>query len=351
MEMDKITRIKKVSSEAMDEARAHIDRLAKPLGSLGRLEEYAIKLAGIRGYMGCAIRKSGVLVFAADNGIHEEGFSSVPQSVTAAQAVNIANGTSGVGVFAAQSGSEVWVYNVGMKETPASDAIKDICVRRGTANMTKGPAMTREECEKAFEEGFNAARKHTDCDILGIGEMGICNTSTSSAVLSVIAGLPVKEVTGRGCGLTDEQYDRKVEAIRKAISVNNPDKSDVFDVISKVGGLDIAAMTGAYFGAAFTSTPVVIDGFISAVAALCAYRLNERIADYMFASHRSAEKGYDAAIKRLHLKPALDLEMRLGEGSGCPLMFSLLNSSLLMVDNMAKITTAGLSHKDLVDNR
>lgn len=342
--MERIKQIKKLSRSAMAEAKEYIDSLAKPLGSLGKLEEYAVRLAGIRGYMGCPFRKSGILVFASDNGIHEEGISPLPQSVTATEAMNIANGKAGVSVFAKQTGSEIFVYNVGIKDNITDKNIIDVNIKHGTENIVKGPAMSRDDCLKAFKIGFQAALDHSDCDVLGIGEIGICNTSISSAILSVLAEIPVREATGYGAGCTEEQYQKKLECIKKAIETNRPVKKDVFDVLSKIGGFDIAAMTGAFIGAAYTSTPAVIDGFISAVAALCAYRLNEFAIDYMFASHRSAEPGYSAVIKQLQLEPAISLDMSQGEGSGCPLMFNILNASLMMVENMSKLTTARINN-------
>lgn len=349
--LDNAKKIKKLSQSAMQEAKAYIDKLSKPLGSLGLMEEYAIKLAGIRGYMGCPVDKYGVLVFAADNGVHEEDITPVPQAVTLTQAENIAKNVSGVSAFASLLNCDVKVFDIGMKTTSGNSAIADIKIKNGTDNIANGPAMTREECVKAIEAGFKAAVDNAEYDILGVGEMGICNTTTAAAILSVLANLPVKEVTGRGAGIDDEMLAKKIATIKKAITTNKPDKNDVIDVIAKVGGLDIAAMAGAFLGAAFTSTPVVIDGFISAVAALCASRINELAADYMFASHKSAEPGYSKAIDMLGLKPALDLGMRLGEGSGCPLMFNILNASLVMVDNMATLDTVGLSAKALVDIR
>ena len=349
--MEKYKAIKPLDHSAMEEAQRYIDGLAKPIGSLGELEKYAVRLAGIRGYMGCPFRKGGVLVFAADNGVHEESITPVPQAVTAMQSIGIARGVSGVGVFAKQAGSDVFVYNVGIAQPVEHERITDVNIMRGTNNMVKGPAMSREQCLQAFETGFQAAVDHAECDILGIGEMGICNTTTSSAVLSVLTGLSAEEVTGKGAGIDEEMFARKISCIKKAIAVNQPDQTDVFDVLSKVGGLDLAAMTGAFLGAAYCATPVVIDGFISVVAALCAVRLNPIVADYMFASHASYEIGYAHAIREIGLQPPLHLNMRLGEGSGCPLMFYLLNASLRMTDEMEKLDSVGLNDDTLVDIR
>lgn len=336
---------------AMIEARERVDSLSKPLGSLGQLEEYAVKLAGIRGYMGGTLAKRAVLVFAADNGIYEQGITPVPQAVTPMQTINIANGIAGVNALAAQAGAEVFVYNVGIAEDISRKNIIDARVMNGTNDMTRGPAMTRGQCERAMKAGYDAAASHADCDVLGLGEMGICNTSTTAAVAAVLLGKSVEDLTGRGAGITDEQYEKKVAAVKRAIEVNSPDPNDPIDVIAKVGGLDIAAMAGAYLACAHDRVPVVIDGFISACAALVAQRIAPMSADYMFASHKSYEQGYSAISEALGLRPALTLEMRLGEGSGCPLMFYILEASLRVLEDMGTFAEGSIDPSEFVDLR
>lgn len=336
---------------AMIEARGRVDSLSKPLGSLGQLEEYAVKLAGIRGYMGGTLAKRAVLVFAADNGIYEQGITPVPQAVTPMQTINIANGIAGVNALAAQAGAEVFVYNVGIAEDISRKNITDVRVMNGTNDMTRGPAMTRGQCERAMKAGYDAAAAHADCDVLGLGEMGICNTSTTAAVAAVLLGKSVEELTGRGAGITDEQYEKKVAAVKRAIEVNSPDPNDPIDVVAKVGGLDIAAMAGAYLACAHDRVPVVIDGFISACAALVAQRIAPMSADYMFASHKSYEQGYSAISEALGLRPALTLEMRLGEGSGCPLMFYILEASLRVLEDMGTFAEGSIDPSEFVDLR
>ena len=336
---------------AMIEARERVDSLSKPLGSLGQLEEYAVKLAGIRGYMGGTLAKRAVLVFAADNGIYAPGITPVPQAVTPMQTINIANGIAGVNALAAQAGAEVFVYNVGIAEDISRKNIIDARVMNGTNDMTRGPAMTRGQCERAMKAGYDAAASHADCDVLGLGEMGICNTSTTAAVAAVLLGKSVEDLTGRGAGITDEQYEKKVAAVKRAIEVNSPDPNDPIDVIAKVGGLDIAAMAGAYLACAHDRVPVVIDGFISACAALVAQRIAPMSADYMFASHKSYEQGYSAISEALGLRPALTLEMRLGEGSGCPLMFYILEASLRVLEDMGTFAEGSIDPSEFVDLR
>lgn len=336
---------------AMIDARERVDSLSKPLGSLGRLEEYAVQLAGIRGHMGGSLTKRCVLVFAADNGIYEESITPVPQEVTPMQTINIANGVAGVNALAAHAGTDVFVYNVGVAQPLKRKNIIDALVMHGTNDMAKEPAMTRAQCEKAMKAGYDAVAAHAEYDVIGLGEMGICNTSTTAAVASVLLQKPVGILAGKGAGITDEHYERKIAAIERAIEINSPDPHDVRDVISKVGGLDIAAMTGAYLACAHYKIPVVIDGFISACAALCAQRLVPMSASYMFASHQSEEQGYLPIIKALGLSPALMLNMRLGEGSGCPLMFTILEASLRVLEDMGTFEEGSIDPSGFVDLR
>ena len=223
------TDILPLDESAMTAARGRVDSLSKPLGSLGQLEEYAVRLAGIRGFMGGTLSKRAVLVFAADNGIYKQGITPVPQEVTPMQTVNIANGIAGVNALAAQAGAEVFVYNVGVAQELKRKNIVDVLVMHGTNDMTQGPAMTRAQCEAAMKAGYEAAAAQASCDVIGLGEMGICNTSTTAAVASVLLGKSVAEMTGRGAGITDGQYRKKVAAIERAIAVNGPDAENPVD--------------------------------------------------------------------------------------------------------------------------
>ncbi|MGI6153151.1 MAG: nicotinate-nucleotide--dimethylbenzimidazole phosphoribosyltransferase [Christensenellaceae bacterium] len=339
-----------LDEKAATAARKKIDGLSKPMGSLGRLEEYAVRLAAIRGHAGGLLGKKAVLVFAADNGVHEEGITPVPQAVTASQAKAIANGLAGVSVLAKQAGADVFVFDVGMARAAEESAIIDCAVMRGTNNMAHGPAMTREQCEAAVRVGFDAVKERGEYGALGIGEMGICNTTTAAAVACALLGAGPEEMTGLGAGITDAQYRKKVDTVKKALDVNRPDGRDAIDVLAKVGGLDIAAMAGAFCACACYSIPAVADGFISICAALAAVRMDERVGQVLFLSHKSAEKGYAAIARALGLHAPMDMGMRLGEGSGCPLMFYLLEAALCITDGMGTLeAAAGIGKENLVD--
>ena len=334
--------IKPLDEAAMSAARARQAQLAKPPGSLGRLEELSVQLAGITGKVQCTIEKKHLLVFAADNGVVEEGVSSAPQSVTLQQTVNLTRAKTGASVLAKHFGCGITVCDVGVNADIAEKAVLNRKIAYGTKNIAHGPAMTREQAMTAIRTGMELAQS-TDADVLGIGEMGIGNTTTSSAVLAVLLNAEVEDVTGRGGGITDESFRKKKDVIRRAIAVNHPDRSDVVDVLAKVGGFDIAAMCGAFLGAAATQRPVVIDGVISAVAALCAVRLCPNVRGYLIPSHASYEIGYRLAMDAMALQPMLLLEMRLGEGSGCPLAFEILSAACAVMNHMATFDQAGIN--------
>lgn len=327
--------------DAMAAARARQAQLAKPPGSLGRLEELSVQLAGITGNVHNHMDRKHLLVFAADNGVIAEGVSSSPQSVTLMQTVNLTRAKTGASVLVKHFGGKITVCDVGVNADIRDSAVLNRKIAYGTANMAKGPAMTREQALQAIETGMELAR-NTEADVIGIGEMGIGNTTTSSAVLSVLLDVEPEAVTGRGGGITDESFRKKKDVIRQAIALNRPDREDVIDVLSKVGGFDIAAMCGAFLGAAATHRPVVIDGFISAVAALCAVRLCPNVKGYLIPSHASYEIGYRLAMDAMELKPLFLLGMRLGEGSGCPLAFEVLSAACAIINDMATFDQAGI---------
>ena len=327
--------------EAMDQARQRQAQLAKPPGSLGRLEDLSIQLAGITGKPLNRVEHPHLLVFAADNGVVEEGVSSAPQSVTLMQTVNLTRAKTGASTLAKHFGCGITVCDVGVNADIQEPKVLNKKIAYGTQNIVNGPAMTREQAMTALLTGAELAMQ-TEADAIGIGEMGIGNTTTSSAVLSVLLGVSVEDVTGRGGGITDAGFQRKKEVIQKAIAVNQPDPADVVDVLSKVGGFDIAAMCGAFLGAAATHRPVVIDGFISVVAALCAARLCPNVKAYLIPSHASFEIGYRLAMEELGLEPILLLGMRLGEGSGCPIAFQILDAACAIINDMATFDQAGI---------
>ncbi len=342
--------VKPLDFAAMEEAKKRQAQLAKPPGSLGRLEELSIQLAGITGKVHNKMEKKHLLVFAADNGVVAEGVSSAPRSVTKMQTVNLTRAKTGASVLAKHFGSGITVCDVGVDGDIREPAVLNRKIAYGTQNIAHGPAMSREQAEKAIQIGYELA-VNTDADVLGIGEMGIGNTTTSSAVLAVLLGADVEAVTGRGGGITDKSFAKKKAVIKQAIAVNDPDKNDVVDVLSKVGGFDIAAMCGAFVGAAVSRRPVVIDGFISAVAALCAVRLCPNVRGYLIPSHASYEIGYRLAMDAMNLQPIFLLGMRLGEGSGCLLAFQVLEAACAVINDMATFAEANINDDYLTEIR
>ena len=327
---------------AMTAAEEYQARLAKPPGSLGRLEEISIQLAGITGRVHNALNKKQLLVFAADNGVVAEGVSSAPQSVTKQQTINLTRGKTGAAVLAKHFGCGLTVCDVGVNADIYESAVLNRKIAYGTQNICTGPAMTREQTLQAILTGAEIART-VDADVIGVGEMGIGNTTTSSAVLAVLLGADVEAVTGRGGGITEESFRKKKAVIRTAIEVNRPDRDDVVGVLSKVGGFDLAAMCGAFLGAAAARRPTVIDGLISAAAALCSVRLCPNVRGYLVPSHASFEIGYRLAMEAMDLRPLFDLGMRLGEGSGCPLAFQVLDAACAVINDMATFDEAGIN--------
>ena len=334
--------VQPLDQKAMLAAEAHQARLAKPPGSLGRLEELSVQLAGITGKVHNELPRKQLLIFAADNGVVAEGVSSAPQSVTMQQTINLTRGKTGAAVLAKRFGCGLTVCDVGVNADICESAVLNRKISYGTQNICAGPAMTREQALQAILTGA-AVAENIDADAVGIGEMGIGNTTTSSAVLAVLLGADVDKVTGRGGGITEESFRKKKAVIRTAIAVNRPNRDDVIDVLAKVGGFDLAAMCGAFLGAAASRRAAVIDGFISAVAALCAVRLCPLVHGYLIPSHASFEIGYRLAIEELALRPLFDLGMWLGEGSGCPLAFQVLDAACAVMNNMASFDEADIN--------
>ena len=327
-----IEQIRPLDEDAMAAARERQAQLAKPPGSLAKLEDLSVQLSGITGCVHNRIEKKHLLVFAGDNGVVAENVASAPQSVTLQQTVNLTRAKTGASVLAKHFGCDITVCDVGVNADIKEERVLNRKIAYGTQNIVDGTAMMT---------GAELAMS-TEADVLGIGEMGIGNTTTSAAVLAVLLGADVEDVTGRGGGITDESFLRKKDVIRRAIALNAPDATDVIDVISKVGGFDIAAMSGAFLGAAAARKPVVIDGFISAVAALCAARICPAAVQFMVPSHASYELGYRLAMEQLGLEPMLLLGMRLGEGSGCPLAFEIISAACAVINDMATFDEAGI---------
>ncbi|MCL2574406.1 MAG: nicotinate-nucleotide--dimethylbenzimidazole phosphoribosyltransferase [Defluviitaleaceae bacterium] len=336
---DYVAGIKPLDDVAMKSARNRLDSLLKPLGSLGVLEDIAARLAGISGKMHYDTTKRCVIIMAADNGVIEEGVSAAPQEFTYAQTINFTKGITGINALTKQFGTDIIIVDVGVNGDIDHPSVMKKKIRNGTYNIAKQSAMTRDEAEKAvmvgIEIAIEAAKKGNN--LIGVGEMGIGNTTTAAAVLCALTEIAPEQAAGKGAGLSDEAYAQKIDVIKTALMNNKPNSEDPLDVLTKVGGFDIAAMAGVYIGAAYMRVPVVIDGFISIVAALVAMRLVPLAKEYMFASHASLEQGYRYAADTLGLKPCLHLNMRLGEGSGCPLMFAVMDASCAIMRDMGTL--------------
>ena len=348
-----IVNIKGADKKAMAEAKAYADSLAAPPGSLGKLTDTAVRLSGITGKLKNSMDYERIVVLCADNGVIEENVSSAPKSVTISQAINMTKHLTGMSALANYFGCDVEVVDMGIDADYNCPEIEDRRIRKGTGNIVKEAAMTREEALTAIATGISLAEKAAKdgVDIIGVGEMGIGNTTTSSAVLAALTGCGAEEVTGRGGGITDESFAKKKAVITAALKKHAPDPKDPVDVLSKVGGLDIAAMCGVYLGAAKVRIPVVIDGFISIVAALSAVRLCPAVRDFIFPSHVSEERGYLIAAKELELDPWLTLSMRLGEGSGCPLAFQVVDAACALMSDMATFEKAAINDDYLTEIR
>ena len=345
-----VAAVSPLNEVAMNAARERQAQLAKPPGSLGRLEDLSVQLTGITGQVHNQINTKHLLVFAADNGVTAEGVASAPQSVTLMQTINLTRSKTGASTLCKHFGCGITVCDVGVNANITEPKVLNRKIAYGTQNIVTGPAMSRAQAISAILTGAELAI-NTEADVIGIGEMGIGNTTTSSAVLSSLLDADVEAVTGRGGGITDDSFRRKKEVIKTALTVNQPNKNDVIDVLSKVGGFDLAAMCGAFIGAAASRRPVVIDGFISAVAALCAVKLCPHAQGYLIPSHASYEIGYQLAMKELCLEPMLLLGMRLGEGSGCPLAFEVLAAACSVINDMATFSQAGIDDSYLDEIR
>ena len=372
-----IKTIKPADRQAIIQAKARQAQLAKPPGSLGGLEEMSVRIAGMTGQVINRIGKGCVAVFCADNGVVAEGVASAPQSVTRAQTINFTRRLTGVGALAKSYDSELLIVDMGVKEkipaelydtVPLRDTSKIIDRRlrpQGeTDNIAAGPAMTQEEALQAIAAGLEMAEAvhKAGFSILGVGEMGIGNTTTSAALLSAVTGLKADETVGRGGGVNDEGFARKKVIVEEASAefrgkggiLKSPEElqpEQMLEALARMGGFDICAMAGAYLGAAACRMPVVIDGYISAAAALAARVLAPAAADYMIASHQSFEKGYMFAVDALRLKPFLSLDMRLGEGSGCPIAFSVIRGACDVMANMATFEEAAINDDYLEEIR
>lgn len=344
-----ISGVRRLDEEAMAQARRIQDSLTKPRGSLGRLESLSVQLAGICRTPSPEIGRKVVFTMAADHGVTAEGVSAYPSSVTAQMVLNFARGGAAINVLARKAGAEVRVVDIGVACDMAwPEGVLSRKVAMGTANMAQGPAMTREQAMEALLVGASLASEAVESGIsaIAVGDMGIGNTTAASAITSVVTGSPASEVTGRGTGVDDASLSHKVKVIEQALRVNRPDASDGLDVLSKVGGLEIAGMAGAAIGAASKGVPVFLDGFVSGSAALIASSLCPSCKDYMIASHLSVEPGHARVLAHIGLEPVLDLGMRLGEGTGAALAFFVAEAACKLLNEMATFDSAGVSRSN-----
>ena len=337
--------IKPLDRALLQQARDRLDVMAIPRGSLGRLEEFAQRVVGIRNTLNPSLGKKAIAVFAGDHGMVEEGVSAFARDVTAQMVYNFVRGGAGINVLARQVGASVVVVDVGVGiDLKPQEGLLIRKVAYGTKNMKKSPAMSGDEALRALSVGVEIAQDLASKNVtmIGTGDMGIGNTTASSAITAVLTGHPVEEVTGRGTGVDDDMLRHKVAVIREAIALHRPDPRDPLAVLAKLGGFEIAGIAGLIIGAVFNRIPVVIDGFISSAAALVAVSLKPAIREYLFAGHRSAEPGHRIIIDWLELKPLLDLSMRLGEGTGAALGMFLIESGIRVLREVLTFEEAGV---------
>jgi nicotinate-nucleotide--dimethylbenzimidazole phosphoribosyltransferase len=344
-----IARIAPVDSAAEAEAQKYLDRLTKPPGSLGRLEELARRVAGIQGVVPPHLGRKWIFVFAADHGVTAEGVSAYPQAVTAQMTYNFLSGGAAINALARAFAVDIEIVDAGVAHDFSPDEkLRKLRIKRGTDNFTRGPAMSRAEAEASVEAGIGCVAEAAANDtpfLIGVGEMGIGNTTSAAAILCAMTGAAPGEAAGSGAGVDAEGFARKVAAIERGLTLNRPDRHDALDVLAKVGGLEIGAMAGAILGAAAHRIPLVLDGFIAGAAALLARALCPVVRDYLFAAHLSAERGHRAMLRELGLEPLLDLDMRLGEGTGACVAIGLVEAAVKLMREMATFESAGIAGK------
>ncbi|HXF76694.1 MAG TPA: nicotinate-nucleotide--dimethylbenzimidazole phosphoribosyltransferase [Methylomirabilota bacterium] len=343
-----LARIRPLNRSVESAAQARLDSLTKPRGSLGRLEKLARRVAAIQGQVAPRLGRKILYVFAADHGIAEEGVSAYPKEVTAQMTENLLNGGAAINALARHHDVDIEIIDVGVDHPFAPrPGLRDRKIRRGTANFARGPAMSRAEALRAVELGIGLAEDAAAQGVflLGAGDMGIGNTTSASAILCALTGASLKDAVGRGTGVHGATFLRKLLAVQKGLDVNLPDPSDPLDVLAKVGGLEIGAMTGVMLGAAAARIPMVLDGFIAGAAALLAQGFCPYIRDFLFASHLSAENGHRLMLKHLRLDPVLDLSMRLGEGTGACLLMGIIEAAVKVMREMATFESAGVKDR------
>lgn len=344
-----VERIRPADADAMSRAEARQQNLTKPPGSLGRLEEVSIRLAGIFGTERPAIGGKAVIVAAGDHGVVAQGVTGYPQEVTAQMVLNFLAGGAAISVMSRRLGIRQVIVDAGVAaDLPNSPGLRSLKIGRGTADISQGPAMSREQAVRCLEEGIGLAVEviESGVDLLATGDMGIGNTTASSAITSAVTVHPPEETTGEGTGRTPEEMQHKIGVVRTALEVNAPDPNDGVELLAKVGGFEIGVLAGVILGAAVMRKPVVVDGFISGAAALVANAVCPAAHDYMLPSHVSAERGHRAALEGLGLTPLLDLGMRLGEGTGAALAMPIVEAAAATLSEMATFAEAGVSDRD-----
>jgi nicotinate-nucleotide--dimethylbenzimidazole phosphoribosyltransferase len=345
---DLIARIAPLDVGLIEQARTRQSQLTKPPGSLGVLEDIAVRVVAISGQLLPAIRRKRVIVMAADHGVTEEGVSAYPSEVTPQMVLNFLHGGAAINAMARQAGAEVAVVDIGVAAELHHPMLISRKIAAGTANMAQGPAMTREQALAALAVGQQLVEEQVQqgLDLVATGEMGIGNTSAASAITASLLRVPVARVTGRGTGIDDQQLAHKVQIIERALARNVPDAADPLDVLCKVGGLEIAGLTGVILAAAASHIPIVIDGFISGAAALIAFELCPRVRDYLFVGHLSVESGHQLILDHMGLSPLLDLHMRLGEGTGAVLAMNIIDAAVRVHCQMATFDEAEVSNRE-----
>ncbi len=328
-------------------AREKLDNLTKPKGSLGVLEDCAVKYVSARGDINAKIANPTILTFAGDHGVAEEGVSAFPQSVTTQMLANFANGGAAINVLARHAGAKLKVIDLGVIGDCTSPAIISRKIARGTANFAKMPAMTEEQCVKAFLTGAEIAEIAIEegATLICSGDMGIANTTSSSVLYSIFLGISAEDSVGRGTGIDDEAMRKKIQVVKSAINKYSNLQSSPMELLAAVGGFEIAGICGAMTQSASMKIPFVVDGFISSAAAITAICLKKDILDYCFFSHLSAESGHSKVIKAMGVRPLLNLDLRLGEGSGAALAIHIISAGLKIMNEMATFAKAGVSEK------
>jgi len=343
-----IAAIGPLNAIASEAARQRQGQLTKPTGSLGRLEELALKLAGISGQARPHIKNKAIVMMAADHGVASNGVSAYPAEVTAQMVLNFLAGGAAINVFARQVGARVVVVDMGIaSDLPTHPSLLVRKVGYGTHNLAVGPAMSRAQAEQAIVVGIEVVEAEfaKGLDLVGTGDMGIGNTTSSSAIVAAFTGLAVADVTGRGTGLDEAGWLHKISIIEQALRVNQPNPHDALDVLTKVGGFEIAGLVGVILGAAALHVPIVLDGFISTAAALVATEFYPPVRDYLIAAHNSVEIGHRVMLERMELNPLLNLNLRLGEGTGAALAMGIVEAAARALDEMATFDEAGVSEK------